>query len=177
MSQNDGKPPLSGTRENEWETIQPMVMQGSVQLDYQWNPGSVIGAFLTSLREGELKAGRCKRTGKLFLPAQSRSPFGGRCDELMSVQDNPVLKAGTIVHRSPHNLPEGIQPPYMLAAIFYPGVETELIHLIVGSLETLKNTKPGDALLTVWAEHSSGSIRDILYFKPESKPLTEGTSD
>tara|TARA_B100001939_G_scaffold348200_1_gene373803 strand:+ start:45092 stop:45574 length:483 start_codon:yes stop_codon:yes gene_type:complete len=145
--------------------IPSLVMEGSVHLDYNWNPGAVIGAFLTALRSGELRAGKCNKTGKHFLPAQSRSPFGGRCDTLVEVQDSPVLKVGTIVHRAPWNLPEGVQPPYMLASISYPGVETDLIHLVVGPLETLKELQEGSPLLAVFADERKGSIRDILYFQ------------
>ncbi|MBU45216.1 MAG: hypothetical protein CMN76_18535 [Spirochaetaceae bacterium] len=144
-----------------------MVMDGHVHLDYQWNPGSVIGAFLTGLREGEIRAGKCESTGKLFLPPQSRSPFGGRCKEIIKVETPPELRTGTVVHRPPWNVPAGLKPPYMLASISFSGVETELIHLVVGSLSLLRGLQPGHPLKPVWAEQTEGSIRDILYFQPE----------
>ncbi|MBI41603.1 MAG: hypothetical protein CMF59_18580 [Leptospiraceae bacterium] len=144
-----------------------MVMEGSVHLDYNWNPGTIIGSFLTHLRSGELKAGQCTKTGKAFLPAQSRSPFKGRCETLVSIENSPRLKAGTIVHRAPWNLPQDLQPPYMLASIAYPGVETELIHLVVGSLDTLRSLGPGSSLKAVFADRRTGSVRDILYYEKD----------
>lgn len=142
------------------------IMQGKVHLEYQWNPGSTIGEFLTALREGQLKAGICDRTGAPFLPAQSRSPSGGKCKELREVAGTARLRQGTVVHRAPWNVPEGLEPPYMLAAIGYEGVETELIHLVAGSLETLQSLQPGQGLEPVWKDQRTGSIRDILYFQP-----------
>ncbi|MCB1169983.1 MAG: hypothetical protein KDK25_06590 [Leptospiraceae bacterium] len=145
------------------------IMEGAVHLEYQWNPGSTVGEFLTRLREGELVAGQCDRTGKRFLPPQSRLPTGGRCATLEEVSLEPRWRAGTIVHRAPWNLPEGIVPPYMLGAIEFPDVENALIHLVVGSVEDLKGLKPGDPLKAVFADRTAGSIRDILYFIPEGK--------
>ncbi|MCB1139431.1 MAG: hypothetical protein KDK25_06205 [Leptospiraceae bacterium] len=146
------------------------VMEGAVHLDYQWNPGSTVGEFLTGLRDGELMAGRCNRTGKRFLPPQSRLPTGGRCSALEAVTMEPRWKTGTLVHRAPWNLPEGIVPPYMLGAIEFPDVDNALIHLVVGRVEDLKLLKAGDLLKAVFADRTAGSIRDILYFVPAGNP-------
>jgi len=147
--------------------IQNPVLEGEVRVPYKWNPGSVIGQFLMDLRQGQLRAVRCPATQRLVLPAQSRSPYASaKMDEFVEVREEPSLKAGSIVYRAPWNKPEGIDPPYMLAAISFPDVATDLIHLVCADLTALKALKPGDALRAVWAEEREGSIRDILYFEP-----------
>ncbi|MCB1165403.1 MAG: hypothetical protein KDK33_04570 [Leptospiraceae bacterium] len=144
------------------------VMEGKIDADYKWNPGSTVGRFLTSLRDdGEIIGVRCTKTSKVFLPPQSWSPYGKiKMDRFVTITTAPRLKAGTIIHQKPWNAPEGMEVPYMLAAVEYPGADTELIHLVKGNQEQLKALKSGAPLKAVWADERKGTIRDILYFEP-----------
>lgn len=143
-------------------------LDGKIENDYKWNPGSTVGRFLTSLRDSqELTAARCTKTSKVFLPPQSWSPYGQiKMDRFQTVTGSPTLKAGTIVYRKPWNAPEGIETPYMLAAVSYPGVDSEMIHIVSAPEDKLKALKPGDALKAVWKEERTGTIRDINYYEP-----------
>ena len=147
---------------------QVRVLAGDITVDYKWNPGTTVGRFLTRLRDDqELVAVRCTKTSKVFLPPQSWSPYGMiKMDRFVPVTGTPQLKAGTIVYRLPWNAPEGIKAPYMLAAISYPGVDSELIHLVVADEETLKKLKPGDKLKPRFREEPTGTIRDLDYYEP-----------
>lgn len=142
-------------------------LEGSIDFDYKWNPGTTVGRFLTSLRdEQELIAVRCTKTSKVFLPPQKWSPYGNIVmNRFVPVKTAPKLKAGTIVYTDIWNKPEGVKTPYMTAAIRFEGADTELIHLVCGSEEELKSLKPGDELKPVWKSEPQGNIRDLEYFE------------
>lgn len=144
------------------------ILEGKVEVDYKWNPGPAVGKFLTHLRDsGEIMAVRCTKTSKVFLPPQSWSPYGQiKMDRFVPITSAPKLRHGTIVCRAPWNLPDGIKPPYMLAAVSFAGADTELLHLIVAPEEKLKALKSGSDLKIVWKEEKKGTIRDINYFIP-----------
>ncbi len=144
------------------------VLEQTVEIDYKWNPGPVVGRFLTDLRDrGELTAIRCTKTSRVFLPPQSWSPYGQiKMDRFVPVTGTPTLQAGTIVHRRPWNAPENVELPYMLASIAFPGVDTGLIHIVCAPLERLRSLKAGHSLRIVWKEERTGTIRDIVHFTP-----------
>ncbi|MCB1158533.1 MAG: hypothetical protein H7A25_11080 [Leptospiraceae bacterium] len=145
------------------------ILDGEIELDYKWNPGPIIGKFLTNLRdEKEITAVRCTVSSKVFLPPLGWSPYvNKKMDKFMTLNPNPSLKLGTIVYQAPWNKPEGIEPPYMLAALSFVGADTELLHIVVAPEEKLKALKPGAKLKPVWKEKTKGTIRDIQYFIPE----------
>lgn len=143
-------------------------LESEISVDYKWSPGSTVGRFLTELRDNqELLAIRCTKTSKVFLPPQSISPYGMiKMDRWVPVKGAATLKTGTIVYESPWNAPEGIQTPYMLAAIAYAGVDSEFIHLVVAPLDVLEGLKPGTELKPVFRDEPLGDIRDLQYYKP-----------
>ena len=144
------------------------VLNGAIVNEYKWNPGPTVGRFLTELRDNqEIVAVRCTKTSKVYLPPQSWSPYGQiKMDRFQTVTGTPTLKAGTIVYRKPWNAPEGIKLPYMLATIAYPGVDSEMIHVITAPEAKLQQLKPGAELKAVWKEERTGTIRDINYYEP-----------
>ena len=87
-------------------------------------------------------------------------------DKFSTVSSNPKFFTGTIVYKAPWNKPDGIEVPYMLAALQFLGADTELLHIVVASEEKLKSLKAGDELKPVWKEDRIGTIRDIQYFEP-----------
>lgn len=147
------------------------ILEGEISNDYKWNPGGTVGRFLTKLRDdGELTAVRCNRTSKVYLPPQSWSPYGNiKMDRFVPVSGQAKLFAGTIVYQAPWNLPEGVSPPYMLAAISYPGVDSQFLHLVVASEAELKALQPGAHLKPQLKDPAQreGTIRDIEYYRPE----------
>jgi uncharacterized OB-fold protein len=147
------------------------ILEGEIELDYKWNPGSTIGKFLTNLRDlKEINGIRCNVTSRVYLPPQGWSPYGNKkMTKFEKIGSTPTLRTGTIVYEAPWNMPEGIELPYMLAALNFIGADTELLHIVVGSEEVLKSLKPGDKLVPVWKEERIGTIRDINYFVPEKK--------
>ncbi len=144
------------------------ILNGEISVDYKWNPGSTVGKFLTHLRDSkELTASRCSVTSKVFLPPTGWSPYANKkIDKFQTIQSNPTIKTGTIVYEAPWNMPEGIQLPYMFAALSFPGADTELLHIVYAPEKVLKEIKNGDTVRPVWKEKPIGTIRDILYFEP-----------
>ena len=144
------------------------VLEGEIDLEYKWNPGSTIGKFLTNLRDKkEITAIRCDVTSRVYLPPQGWSPYRNKkMDKFSTVSSNPKFFTGTIVYEAPWNIPDGIEVPYMLAALQFLGADTELLHIVVASEEKLKSLKAGDELKPVWKEDRIGTIRDIQYFEP-----------
>ena len=144
------------------------VLEGEIDLIYKWNPGSTIGKFLINLRDNkEISAVRCSVTSRVYLPPQGWSPYGNKkMDKFSTLESNPILLTGTIVYKAPWNKPDGIEVPYMLAALQFLRADTELLHIVVASEERLKSLKTGDELKPVWKEDRIGTIRDINYFEP-----------
>ena len=144
------------------------VLEGEIDLIYKWNPGSTIGKFLINLRDNkEISAVRCSVTSRVYLPPQGWSPYGNKkMDKFSTLESNPILLTGTIVYKAPWNKPDGIEVPYMLAALQFLRADTELLHIVVASEEKLKSLKMGDELKPVWKEDRIGTIRDINYFEP-----------
>jgi uncharacterized OB-fold protein len=117
--------------------------------------------------DAELTAVRCTRTSKVYLPPQSWSPYGNiKMNRFVTVTGEAKLFAGTIVYQAPWNLPEGVEPPYMFAAIAYPGVDSQLLHLVVAPEAILIELQPGAVLRPKWKAEREGTIRDIEYFVP-----------
>ena len=145
------------------------ILNGSVEMDYKWSPGQMVGKFLTKLRdEKEINGVRCPKTSKVFLPPQAWSPYANvKMDRLIPLKTVPRLKAGTVVYEAPWNMPENISLPYMMAAVQFTGADTELIHLVSADEKTLLSLKPGDELEPVWKKDPNGTIRDIEYFVPK----------
>ena len=144
------------------------ILDGEIVLDYKWNPGPTIGKFLTNLRDHkEISAVRCNVTSRVFLPPQGWSPYANKkMDKFSTLVSNPTLLTGSIIYRAPWNKPEGVEVPYMLAALKFLGADTELLHIVCASEEKLKSLKMGDELKPVWKEERIGTIRDIQYFEP-----------
>ncbi|MBE7410497.1 MAG: hypothetical protein L6Q54_09785 [Leptospiraceae bacterium] len=151
------------------ETVK--TLEGTIEMDYKWAPGSTVGRFLTHLRDlNEVIAVRCPKTSRVYLPPQSWSPYGQiKMDRFQVLNGKIRLKAGSIVYKAPWNIPEGVNVPYMYAAIQFSGADTELLHIVCEKEEILKNLKPGDELEIVWKKEKTGTIRDIEYFTPVSK--------
>ena len=143
------------------------VLEDTVEVDYRWNPGHVVGRFLTDLRDNtEITGIRCTRTSKVFLPPQSWSPYGQiKMDRFVTMSGQPTLEAGTVVYELPWNAPEGVKAPYMLASIRFPGADTGLLHVICGTEQELIALKPGAPLKVVWKEERGGTIRDLDHFR------------
>ncbi len=146
---------------------QVKVLEDVVEVEYKWNPGPVVGRFLTDLRDNkEITAVRCTRTSKVFLPPQSVSPYGqNKMDRFVSITSTPKFRVGTIVYKAPWNKPEGIDVPYMLAAVDFAGADTQLLHIVKGSEEELKALKAGDSLKPKWKDEPVGTVRDLDYFE------------
>lgn len=144
------------------------VLEGKIEVDYKWNPGPVVGRFLTELRDSkEIMAIRCTKTSKVYLPPQSWSPYGNiKMERFVPVNGSPELRTGTVVYERPWNAPQEVEVPYMLAAIKYPGVDSELLHVVKASEEVLKSLQPGAKLKAVWKEERIGTMNDIMYYEP-----------
>ncbi|MCC6275845.1 MAG: hypothetical protein IT569_08295 [Leptospiraceae bacterium] len=149
------------------------ILDGTIEMDYKWSPGSTVGRFLTYLRDSkEVIAVRCPKTSRVYLPPQAWSPYGQiKMDRFQTLKGKIKLKAGSIVYKSPWNIPEGVTVPYMYAAVQFAGADTELLHIVCAKEEVLKNIKPGDELKIVWKEERTGTIRDIEYFAPVTQEI------
>ena len=147
------------------------ILKGEIEMDYKWAPGNTVGRFLTSLRDSkEILAVRCPVTSRVYLPPQAWSPYANvKMDRFQTVNTKAKLKVGSIVYRAPWNMPEGANIPYMLAAVHFPGADTELMHLVFGSESVLKSLKEGDELEPVWKEQRAGTIRDLDHFVPATQ--------
>ena len=157
-------------------------MEKSMRKDYSWKldysvtVGPVYTKFYEGLIEKKILGNKCSSCGRVYVPPR---PFCDICfvepDEWVEMEPRGTVETFTITYQKFENLPE---PPYITAVIRMHGSATSLIHFIGGiefqePKELPTKVTIGMEVEPVWAEDRKGDIRDIEYFKPVDKKITE----
>ncbi len=136
-------------------------------IDYRIHLGETWSRFFHGLAKKEIRATRCTRCERTFVPPQS---FCEHCfepaEEWTTVPPKGTLQVATIVYRG---FEGGPQPPYAVGGIKLDGSDTLLMHHIGGVDLTdpdaaRKILRAGLRVEAVWAEDRKGSIMDISHF-------------
>ena len=129
---------------------------------YTRSTGPIIGAFLTGLRDKQIK-GIKKSDGKVMCPPMEYDPeTADELTELVDLADTGVVKTWSWVTepRSNHH----IDHPFAWALIQIDGADTNLLHMVdAGSMDNMQN---GMTVKARWADERRGFMTDIACFEP-----------
>jgi uncharacterized OB-fold protein len=145
------------------------ILPGPVHLEFSVQPGLHQSNYLRGFKEGKILGGKCKTTGKVYVPPRGASPVDGLpCDEYVELPHTGILTTFTVV-RIPFE-GQKLTPPYCFGAIVLDGADLPLYHLISGvphddirmGMRVKAKWKPKDEWET--------SLENILYFEPTGEP-------
>jgi uncharacterized OB-fold protein len=140
------------------------VLRGGFDLGFTYtrSTGPIIGAFLTGLRDKQIK-GIKRGNGKVMCPPMEYDPeTSDELTELVDLKDTGTVKTWSWVHepRPKYHL----QKPFAWALIQIDGAETSLLHMVdAGTADKMKN---GMKVKARWADQRRGFMTDIACFEP-----------
>lgn len=149
----------------------------AVDARYAWDAGTAVGRFLEGLKAGVILARECRVCRRVLVPPRM---FCEQCfrptDAWRQVRDTGVVNTFSICHVR-WNL-EPADPPELPAVIEIDGASPGM-----GILHKLGEVRPEDVRIgmqveAVWRDHEEreGSILDIAYFRPRSRPARGTTA-
>ena len=146
------------------------VTVNDIDLPYNWSLGATWTRFFDGLKDGKIFGTKCKKCGKVFVPARSFCPD---CledmEEWIEIAQEGIVESWTLVNNKyPVQVKE---PPYAVASIHLDGADCNFIHFINGfDLSDIskvgEKVKIGTRVKAVWSEKRSADIYDIAYFEP-----------
>ena len=144
-------------------------MPGPVRLEYKVFPGFHQTAYLEGLKNGKFIGGKCKVSGKVYVPPRGADPVSGLpTDEYVDMPDVGILTSFTVV-RIPF---EGqmLKPPYCFGAIVLDGADMPVYHLISGVPHD--EIRMGMRVRAKWKPKAEWehSLENVLYFEPTGEP-------
>jgi uncharacterized protein len=140
----------------------PLSAPLEISFDYTRSLGPVLSQFMTALAEQRILGSR-SADGRVHVPPAEYDPVTFQPPESL-VETGP---AGTVLTWSWQPRPLEGQPldrPFAWALIRLDGADTGLLHAVdAGSADQMRT---GMRVTPRWAEHRTGSIRDIACFVP-----------
>jgi uncharacterized protein len=151
---------------NQFEGIEPMVLNSMIKVPYSWWAGETASAFMKSLQdEGAILGRKCADCGKVYVPPRKVCPACFKEMEWMKVADTGTLITYTVVLRKLAALPK--DPPVIYGLIKLDGADTAILHMI-NEIDPSK-VKIGMRFKARFSEARKGTIRDIEYFAPTTE--------
>jgi acetyl-CoA C-acetyltransferase len=147
----------------------PGAVDAALDLEFEWDAGDAMGAFLDGLQESRIIAAVCNNCGRTLVPPRK---FCEQCfrptDSFVDVSTTGVVETFSICHVRWDMVP--LDPPEIPAVIRLDGTsQGGLLHML-GEVEPEEVTI-GMAVEAVWKppEERTGSILDIAYFRPSGE--------
>lgn len=140
------------------------VLRASFDLGFTYTrtTGPVIGAFLTGLRNRQIK-GIKRSNGQVMCPPLEYDPeTAAELTELVDLKDTGVVKTWAWVTqpRDKHHL----KKPFAWALIQIDGANTTMLHMVDAGDES--KMKTGMKVKAKWSEQTRGFMTDIACFVP-----------
>jgi len=144
--------------------VEPLVYESQINIPYKWWAGETASTFLIALRDRKKILGtRCAACARVYVPPRKVCPT---CfvenSEWVEVADQGTLLAYTVTRRQLAALPE--QAPVSFGLIKLDGADTGLLHYL-GEVAP-SDLRIGLRVQAEFAAQRTGTIRDIVYFKP-----------
>ncbi|MDT8273142.1 MAG: Zn-ribbon domain-containing OB-fold protein [Desulfomonilia bacterium] len=140
------------------------------RLQYAWDNGIAIGAYLKGLKEGKILASVCTQCNRIMVPTRTFCELCWRTtDRTVEVKDTGTIQTFSIarINWDASRLKSG-ETPTIPAVISLDGASDKMgiMHLIGGVKP--EAVKIGMKVKAVWkqAKDRTGTITDIEYFKP-----------
>jgi uncharacterized OB-fold protein len=144
-------------------TTDVLVADHAIEYTYTRSTGPIIGAFLTGLRDKQIKGIRAA-DGRVLVPPVEYDPVTS--EDLTELVD--VADTGVVTTWSWNDRPLAGQPfdrPFAWALVQLDGADTGLLAAIDVAEPAAMRT--GMRVRARWAEQRVGSIRDLACFVPE----------
>jgi uncharacterized OB-fold protein len=130
---------------------------------YRRSTGSVIGGFLTGLRDARIQGVRLS-DGRVMVPPAEYDPHtGAACDTLVEVGQAGVVTTWSWVLAPRRHHP--FSRPFAWALIRLDGADTALLHCVDAGDPARMST--GMRVRARWKPERVGAISDIACFEPE----------
>jgi uncharacterized OB-fold protein len=156
--------PLS---EEDFATGKVLFNYDQLHGEFAWDTGIAIGRYLAALREGFLLGARCATCRKVVVPPRLVCEWCFRpMDEYVPLQDTGRVNTFSLCYVTWDV--QRIQKPEIPAVIEIDGASP--LHGILHKLDEIdpQQVRIGMRVQAVWkpAPERSGSVTDILYFRP-----------
>jgi uncharacterized OB-fold protein len=142
-----------------------LVADHAIEYTYTRSTGPIIGAFLTGLRDKQIKGVRAT-DGRVIVPPVEYDPVTS--DDLTELVD--VADTGVVTTWSWNATPVAGQPldrPFAWALVQLDGADTGMLAAVdAGDAATMRT---GVRVKARWADERVGSIRDLVCFDIEDK--------
>lgn len=145
-----------------------IVLKKTISVDMKYSTGPVMGRFLDGLKEKKILANVCPKCGRKQLPPRETCAVC-RCsvDEFVEVGPEGIATfCDVIYYASPDPLTgETRETPYGALFVLIDGCKGKetLWHTL--KKDDLDDLERGDRVRPVWADKTTGSVHDILYFE------------
>lgn len=142
-----------------------LVAPNILEYPYKRTVGSVIGRFLTALRDGRIEGVRTV-DGRVMCPPAEYDPVTGdalSADDFVPVEDHGVVTTWSWVDRPREEHP--LARPFAFALVRLDGADTAMLHAVdAGAVSTMRT---GMRVQARWRDVREGAITDIECFEPE----------
>lgn len=125
-------------------------LNSTISLPYRLTPGKAAGTFLAELAGKRIVGTRCRKCGRIEVPAQDVCQCGGDEYEFVQVAAQGRLTTFTEVRGS------------TLGLIRLDGTDCDLMHRLVGQADW----KIDQRVAAVWSESPQGNVMDLAGFAP-----------
>jgi uncharacterized protein len=145
-------------------TPEVLVADHAIEYTYTRSTGPIIGAFLTGLRDKQIRGVRAV-DGRVIVPPVEYDPVTS--EDLSEIVD--VADSGVVTTWSWNATPRKGQPldrPFAWALVQLDGADTGLLAAVDVADASAMST--GMRVKARWADERVGSIRDLVCFEAES---------
>jgi uncharacterized OB-fold protein len=159
----DGRRPEGGSRREELVSLKVMN-----SIDQRFATGPVMGRWFEGLKERKFLANRCPVCGRTQIPPRE---ICARCrvrvEEFVELGPKGTITAWDLVYyASPHPLTGEIrETPYAVVYVMLDGASEQEAFSLELKKSDIDRMKIGGRVRPVWAERTTGSYRDVLYFE------------
>jgi len=142
------------------------VIPGEWHVRYNYSVGKVAGKFFDALKEKQILATHCSKSGIAYLPPRAYCERSFEpCDGWVEAGHEGVIEAATIVSAQFDNLPP---PPYAIAYVRLDGVSTAMVNFVRGLdmsdiPEAAAKLTPGARVKVRFKDTPEGRITDFHY--------------
>lgn len=135
-----------------------------LEYTYRRSVGSVIGRFLTGLRDGKIEGVRTP-SGKVLVPPAEYDPETGEATgDFVEVGTSGVVTTWSWIESPRPNQP--LAHAFAWALVKLDGADTAMLHAVdAGSIDRMKT---GMRVKVRWRAERVGAIGDIACFEPET---------
>ena len=140
------------------------IYEGQIYIPNTYTAGTVGTKVLTNLRDKKKILGmRCPTCNRVYVPARSTChECFEQIDEWVEVSNKGTLQTYTVVHEA--NLCQPVEAPVAYGIVHLDGADNGFVHMLGGV--DIEELHIGMRVQAVFKEERTGSILDILYFKP-----------